>query len=182
MLPKDGMKEVEGFVPHPAVKRGDLVKVRAWLSWCKDVDCLDERERTPLIIAAIHNRLEIAKLLLKRGANTCSKDDCGLTALHYAASGQNFPLCDLLLTNKANPGLLTVSGASSLSMLLSMPVVEEEAPEVLRISQMMLKAGCNIDSSNHRGQTALHFACINSSSELIQTVIDAGASLGAITE
>jgi ankyrin repeat protein len=48
----------------------------------------DERDgdgRTPLIHAAIDNRLAVADLLLESGADVDAQDRLGNSALHYAA-------------------------------------------------------------------------------------------------
>ena len=53
------------------------------------------------MVAARHNRLDIAKYLIEQGANVNSSSASGLTALHYAALENHHEMAQLLLNNKA---------------------------------------------------------------------------------
>ena len=50
----------------PSVANGDVDKIKHWVGQCKNVDEVDENDRTPLHWAVMHNRIEIAKILLKK--------------------------------------------------------------------------------------------------------------------
>lgn len=75
-----------------------------------DVEEVDEYGYTPLIEAAIANRVEMAQILLEYGAEINKSDVTGRTALHWAADNNNLPLCELLLANKADPNAYTTGG------------------------------------------------------------------------
>ena len=50
------------------------------------VNVTDERGWTPLHFAAMHGRVENAKILINSGAEVNAKDRLGKTPLHWAAS------------------------------------------------------------------------------------------------
>eukprot|EP01041_Mallomonas_annulata_P002379 gene2379-4623_t len=58
----------------------------------------DNIARTPLVLAAIHHKVDMMKLLLKRGADISKLDRRGRTVLHIAADCGSLDACRLLLT------------------------------------------------------------------------------------
>lgn len=56
---------------------------------CEDpdtVDCLDEMDRTPLMIAVANGHIDAVLLLISQGANIQAMDAFGRTALHRGVS------------------------------------------------------------------------------------------------
>ncbi|KAJ3113461.1 hypothetical protein HDU96_003365 [Phlyctochytrium bullatum] len=49
------------------------------------IEARDDKNNTPLILAAEGGHLKVVKLLLRRGADVEGKDESGWTALHWAA-------------------------------------------------------------------------------------------------
>jgi len=66
-----------------AITKGDLVVVKKFLEYGVDVNELTNG-KTPLMYAARYNELEIAKLLIEKGAKVDIKDANNLKALDYA--------------------------------------------------------------------------------------------------
>ena len=62
---------------HKAATEGDLVEVRGLLKAGYDVNGLDNKRRTPLVLAACMGHLEICKYLVKHGADLRAKDNWG---------------------------------------------------------------------------------------------------------
>ena len=93
---------------------GTLEGVEQFLQAGADIEATDEYGFTPLIEAAIANKLEVAALLLDYGADANNDDVTGRTALHWAVDNYNMALCELLLANKADPNAYTTSGQSIL--------------------------------------------------------------------
>jgi len=77
-------------------KEGGANKVKKLLSGA-DIETIGERDRTPLIIACIHDRTKIVKLLLDMGANPNAKDEFDDTALLWVSNKGNTELVKLLL-------------------------------------------------------------------------------------
>lgn len=69
---------------------------------------------TALLLAASHGRVDIAQLLLGRGANTKSSDSRGNTALLVAAHKGHEQMTRLLLENGANIKDFNISGKTAL--------------------------------------------------------------------
>jgi ankyrin repeat protein len=80
--------------------RGDAARVAAALLAHPDIriDQPNRHEETPLMIAALHGRLDAARTLLDRGAQV-NRD--GWTPLHYAATGPEPKIVALLLDRGA---------------------------------------------------------------------------------
>eukprot|EP00913_Durusdinium_trenchii_P025713 g24129.t1 len=85
----------------------ELLRARA------DVDALSERGQTPLMLAAAAGHQEMSEKLLEAGAqvNDCSED--GKTALILAA-GIGSPICQLLLSHRADLQHRSATGISAL--------------------------------------------------------------------
>lgn len=89
---------------------GTLEGVEQFLQAGVDIEATDEYGFSPLIEAAIANKVEVAVLLLNYGADVNNADVTGRTALHWAVDNHNIELCKLLLANKADANAYTTSG------------------------------------------------------------------------
>lgn len=58
-----------------AARTGDAPKVRLLIAAGVDLETRDERERTPLLIASTHDRVEVASVLIAAGADPDALDD-----------------------------------------------------------------------------------------------------------
>ena len=67
-----------------------------------DIDAKDDAGFTPLHEAAMDNSLDVARLLLDRGAEVDAKDNDGNTPLHGAAEGNSLDVARLLIEHGAN--------------------------------------------------------------------------------
>ena len=63
-----------------------------------DIDILDGEASTPLICAACHDRPQLLRWLIDRGANVDHQDRNGFCALHYVAEQKNEPIAQILLS------------------------------------------------------------------------------------
>ena len=52
---------------YEAVRHGDLESLMSALAGGLSVDCRDKYNKTPLMVACSHGRLDVAKFLLERG-------------------------------------------------------------------------------------------------------------------
>lgn len=82
-----------------AIVQGDLEMVEKLIALGEDVN-QKSHGRTPLQYAARYNRVEIAKLLLDKGAKLNAKCDKGFTALKYAELSQANDVAQLLKNHK----------------------------------------------------------------------------------
>jgi len=88
---------------------GTAASVAAVIDQVQDLDYLDEYGYTPLIQSAIVDNLDIAKILIARGADVNMPDLTGRSALHWAVDNGNMEFTKLLLENKANANIYTIA-------------------------------------------------------------------------
>ncbi len=90
---------------HECIRNGTLQNVQQLLSEGVDADEEDEKGLTPLHIAAIYNRTEIATLLLDEydAEVNLTDDTYATTPLHLAAWQGNAEVATVLLTHNAKP-------------------------------------------------------------------------------
>ena len=89
---------------------GTLEGVEQAIQMGADIEETDEYGFSPLIEAAIANKVDVAAVLLEYGAEINKTDATGRSALHWAVDNHNIDLCQLLLANKADPNAYTTAG------------------------------------------------------------------------
>ncbi|MBL8303517.1 MAG: ankyrin repeat domain-containing protein [Ideonella sp.] len=112
-----------------------------------DVNRLNTAGESALMIAALRGNLDWVKRLLARGAQV---NHDGWSALHYAASGPNPEVVDLLIRQGANIEGRSPNGTTPLMMAARYG----SEPNVDRL----LAAKAEIRASNEQGLTAVDFA------------------------
>jgi hypothetical protein len=125
-----------------AVRRGDIAQVRAALDAGVAVDTPFRYERTALSFAAARGQLEIARLLLERGADPMKKDSFyGATPLSWAISEGHVSLVRLFLERGApvDPDILQ-SGASDGNAELVALALEKGKPTADELSVALAEA------------------------------------------
>lgn len=136
-----------------SVFKDDLVGLRTGLAQGADPNERDNDGRTPLIHAAIHNKVESAKLLLDSGAQVDAQDELGNSALHYAAQECHLEMASLLISSGgANVDIVDVHGNTPLWRAVFNSRGKGELISVL------LKAGADRSHANKRGKTPLDLA------------------------
>lgn len=78
-----------------------------------DVELANPSGETPLMMAALKDQAELAKLLIDRGARI---ERPGWTPLHYAAAGNSLPVLELLLAHGAPLDAQAPNGRTPLMM------------------------------------------------------------------
>ena len=112
-----------------------------------DVNRLNTAGESPLMIAALRGQLEWCKRLIARGAQV---NHDGWNALHYAASGPNLAVLELLLDKGANVEGRSPNGTTPLMMAARYG----SEPNVDRL----LAANAEIRATNEQGLSAVDFA------------------------
>jgi ankyrin repeat protein len=90
---------------HDAAGHGDLDRVAALLTTGADPNMFDEEGRTPLHHAVAREHLEVARLLLDRGADAdaCDESSAGNTPLREVAGTCSLAVARLLIDAGADP-------------------------------------------------------------------------------
>lgn len=179
---------------HEAVKYGDLARVEELLR--KDpnlVNSISEDGTSPLYLAATNNRLEIAELLIKEGAQVDLPNDYG-TALHSASDEGHLEMMKLLMKHGADPlsqknnwkltplhfAARAGGHVGAVSLLLSVGAVvnakdingrtplhraQEKSVAVLLVAQ-----GADVNARDDKGWTCLHWAASEREGFSLETI------------
>jgi ankyrin repeat protein len=101
---------------HDAVRDGDLAKVKTLLTEHPDLASSKDEKfgQTPLHVAALNDRLDVAKLLVASKADVNAAASNGSTPLHLAAAKGNKDIAELLLNSKADVNAVDHDGWSPL--------------------------------------------------------------------
>jgi ankyrin repeat protein len=137
----------------------------------REVETLHE----DLVVAAASSDLKRMRLLLEGGADVNARDALGHTAVHTAASlGLTKSLAFLL---KRGPDL-EVRDELDLTPLMS--ACSRGGVKATRAALMLLEAGARVDYVRKEdGMTALKFAAVRGSAELLEALIRRGARVDA---
>ncbi|XP_055354606.1 serine/threonine-protein phosphatase 6 regulatory ankyrin repeat subunit B-like [Paramacrobiotus metropolitanus] len=100
----DAVAEGSGYCPlHMAAINGHVNVVVLLLTRSGiDLDVKDKKGQTPLMLASLNGRLEMATLLISQGAHLDVSNDDGWTALHCAAVAGKGNIVNLLCAQGAN--------------------------------------------------------------------------------
>lgn len=154
-----------------ACERGDLAVVRRELQFT-DVNALVRADSTPLILACVNQRVDVARLLLQRGANAL-KSSRENSAIHCAAKIDRVDLIDLLVVHGADVNAR--NGGQTTPLHLASQHNHHGAV------RRLLAAGARVAERDELQQTALHVAARAGHCDVVRPLVDAGASIAART-
>jgi len=141
-----------------------------------NINSSEDASGTPLTIALLFNKSEIAKLLIERGANVNLPNPAGQAPLHLAVQTNNIAMVKLLLEKGANVDGLDKLGSSALTNSAGLPFVD------ISISRMLIEKGANVNLVNSPGLTPLVLACLRGKILLARLLIDKGADINFETK
>jgi ankyrin repeat protein len=130
---------------------------------------------TALTLAVDHGSINVAKLLLKRGADVHAVNDGGNTPLHLAVCNNIPELISLLLQSGADVNARSSAGYTPISFTVSAPISKMSC-------QLLLDAGADLTTTTAKGLTLLHGIEDTASSEVLQLLLDQDAMKGIIHE
>jgi len=169
-VPKQGVAESLAAAPasqsiDEAIARGDLEDVRLHLS-SNPVSLNQGRDKThtPLSLAVLRNKTDIAMLLLEAGADPNGQDASLRTPLHLAVERGNLILVTALLKAGARPDLRDKTGWT--------PLHHAAAKNRTEIARALLDGGANPMTLSELGGTPLHEAAASAGPELVQLLLD----------
>jgi ankyrin repeat protein len=136
----------------------------------KIYDKFDINGETSLTHAAKIGQLDDLKSLVKKGVSLDFPNSKGKHALFIAAAEGHEDLVRFLLEQGADPNKKSQNGFNSLMV----PVLSGKAAIVRLLAPKMKK---EIDGSGADGMTALHHASALGLHEIVQTLLDSGASV-----
>ena len=157
-----------------AVREPSLKVAEVLAGWPQTkVEVRNDKDESPLMLAALKGHLVLVKKLVERDADV---NKTGWTALHYAASGGHTQVIDFLLENSAYIDAESPNGTTPLMM-----AAMYGSPESVKL---LIQAGADLNVKNMVGMTALDFAVRadrQNSKELIETGLQRQAARAART-
>ena len=137
-------EEIKKSKPH-------IEKIRVIIeSGLVDVRTKNKWGQTPLHWATMNNSIEVAKLLLDRGANVRAKDKFGWTPLHWASRWNSIETANLLLDAGADVNAINKEGHTPLHIA----TIERK----IEMIELLLEKGADLDVIDNEGRTPLDFA------------------------
>ena len=131
-----------------ALREPSLKVAQVLVDWPKtDVNILNAKDESVLMLAALKGHEQIAEKLVKRGADV---NKTGWAPLHYAASAGNVPIIAMLIENSAYIDAESPNGTTPLMM-----AAMYGTPEAVKL---LLHEGADPTLKNVQGLTALQFA------------------------
>ena len=131
-----------------ALSEETLHVAKTLIDWPQtDLNKPNAADESPLMLAAIKGHLELAQLLVKKGADI---NKAGWTPLHYAASSGHLPIIALLLENHAYIDAESPNGTTPLMM-----AAMYGTPAAVNL---LLQEGADAKLKNQQGLTAVQFA------------------------
>jgi uncharacterized protein len=112
-----------------------------------DLNALNDKGESALMLAALKGQLELAEKMVKKGADV---NKTGWTPLHYAASAGQTAVINLLLENHSYIDAESPNGSTPL-MMASMYGTPDSV-------KLLLNEGADPSLKNQQGLTALDFA------------------------
>lgn len=133
---------------YMALGDGSLKVAKTLINWSQtDVNKLNLKDESPLMLAALKENLELVQMLIQRGADV---NKTGWAPLHYAASKGNLEIVALLVENSAYIDAESPNGTTPLMM-----AAMYGTPATV---SFLLQEGADPQLKNQRGMTALQFA------------------------
>jgi len=161
---------------HLSALTGDAKEVAKFLSDGVDVNAVDNKRDTPLMIAVRWGYKDIAELLLEKGADPNIQNvdfDTPIGEVTLVNRKNDVENTALLLEYGADPNITNSSGDSALHRLFFY-----NYKYALEIVPLLLENGADHELTNNLGQTALHVALdyrhnFKNSYEVISLLLDA---------
>ena len=150
-----------------SVEDGNQSAVQVFLSCGIDLEVHDERNWTPLMIAAFNGNLEFAQLLVQCGARVNTRDKNGYTPLHWAAYNGHINVVKMLIDKGAEPDTPSHFGWTALMQAAT-------RGQLLACAYLIFR-GANVNSATQDGWTSLHKAANNGHDEIVKLLLSKGA-------
>lgn len=140
---KDGQPALMTAIRRPSPKSAEVL-----IRWPKTkLNAQNPHDETPLMMAAFDNRIDLAKLLIEKGADV---NKTGWTPLHYAATKGHVEMMKLLLEMHAYIDAESPNGTTPLMMAAHYGTA--------LATKLLLDEGADPTLKNEKGLSALDFA------------------------
>jgi ankyrin repeat protein len=160
---------------HKYAAVGDVAGVLSEIAKGVSVDCRDERDRTPLAVAARSSSAteEVMRILVEKGADVnavVGKPDH--TPIGYAACSGSQQRVQILLDAGANLNYVTTSGYT---VLIDTIYALNSEPELLPMLEYLLSKGVSLECETQYGESPLKTASFFGRFDAVRLLLDHGA-------
>lgn len=160
---------------HLAAEEGDTLKITQILSEDKDKRILklaNKYGRLPLHVAVQNGQQDVAKLLLKHGADEYAQTSNAFrTPLHIAAATNNMFFIDLLDKNKTKLAVKARDIYGYTPLHVAVGARDQQSVATL------LDRGADIEAKDKYGRTSLHYAVQKRNHSMVEFLLDKGADI-----
>ena len=166
---------------HIAAAAGFKHLVRALIEHHADVNALNWKRQTPLMLAAFKGNVDVLQLLLENGAKADSEDESRrgtvlvqiLRRYHTQAEGDSLPrIVQLLLQNGAD-----IDARCECHRRTALHWVASRGMD--RILEVLLPYGPELDAKDRDGHTPLHHASIKGHLSMRRSLLVHGSNVNA---
>ncbi|KAK2812771.1 hypothetical protein FQN50_001100 [Emmonsiellopsis sp. PD_5] len=133
-----------------------------------EVNCKDERGRTPILLAALKRHEVVMKLLLDSCADPNIRADEGQTPLSIAAANNHEGMTKLLLISGADPNIMDTEGVA--------PLHFTAARGHETISKCLLEGGADPNIQDNEGRTPLFAAAGTGQYDSVKLLLERAAN------
>ena len=154
-----------------AIKKNDIITVKALIVAGVYVNAKDKSGETPLHIAAVRGYHKITSLLIAEGADVNARNGRELTPLHAAAWSDHKETAELLITKGSNINATDENGIT--------PLHVSALSGSDKTMALLINNGADINARNNDGMTPLHAAALSGQKETVEQLIDKGADVNA---
>jgi ankyrin repeat protein len=160
---------------------GHTARLKLALVLGADVDTRNEGGETPLLWAASAGEVELARLLIRHGADLHVTTEDGFRPLHRAIGP---PLHGTLAESAEMVVLLIESGADVNAAAESgwTPLLLAAQRGHVELAELLVRRGADVNVALPDGQTALHTSAFWGHTEVAELLIEHGADVNAKTD
>ncbi|KAJ6784458.1 hypothetical protein PWT90_02875 [Aphanocladium album] len=155
---------------HQAVSAGDISLTQTLLGCGAELNRKDFRGASPLREAVMQKNQAVASMLLDSGADIESKCSLGMTSLAFAAKSNDIAMTKLLIEQGANVNATEIKNECPI-------LVAVARRGHIQVINLLLQHGCDVSCRTSGGSTALHQATIESRTEVIKALVQAGTQM-----
>jgi ankyrin repeat protein len=160
---------------HLAAQDGQTATALALIDAGANKEAKGNNGWTPLHWAALQGHSETVLALITAGADIEAKDNSGHTPLHAATAKGHTEAVNTLIELGADINAKDEDGMTPMHWAAKKEFAEVN--KVVEVINALIAAKADINAKSYFGFTPLHLAIINGKTEIVQALIDQGASV-----